>query len=459
MRVLLINPYIYDVSAYSFWSAPLGLLYMGSIMRRNGAEVGLLDCLEIDETREKVDGRAPFVKRRVVNPGPVRGIGKRFRRYGLSPEQVLARLAEMEPPDVVMITCIMTYWYLGAKEIAEMVRSLFPKSRIILGGEYASLCYEHAARVMGAADLVLQNFEANRLYAFVEEVCGYALSFRPDPGDLSEVPYPCFDLYERCRFVPLLTSVGCPHRCTYCATPYLQPRVARRGADDVVGEVRHWHGLGIDRFVLYDDSFLFRKEMYAKPILRAIGELPLKVSFYNPNAVNAAMIDREVARLLRGAGFEEVRLGFETADPAVQAATGGKVRTADLESALEYLRGAGFGPESLGVYVLTGLPGQPHEEVGKSLDYLETLGVRIHLAQFSPIPHTVLYEQHRGSARYPLEEPMFQNNALFPFEWDGFTEGDLNRLKQRVRERNGRLGQGGGAEGEAQRTQGLGVVG
>ena len=29
LQVLLVNPSIYDVSAYGFWSAPLGLLYMG----------------------------------------------------------------------------------------------------------------------------------------------------------------------------------------------------------------------------------------------------------------------------------------------------------------------------------------------------------------------------------------------------------------------------------------------
>jgi radical SAM superfamily enzyme YgiQ (UPF0313 family) len=442
MRILLINPYIYDVSAYSFWSAPLGLLYMGSIMRMNGAEVRLLDCLEIDESKEKADGRAPFIKKRVRNPEAVNGIRKRFRRYGLSPEEVSARLTAMEPPDVVMITCIMSYWYLGAKEIAALVRDAFPESKIVVGGNYASLCYEHAMREMRTADLVLRNFEARRFYAFVEEACGFPVSFKPDPMGLTNLPYPCFDLYEKCRFVALLTSVGCAYRCSYCATGYLQPRMLRRGTADVLGEVRHWHEYGIDRFVLYDDSFLFDKELYAKPLLRAMGELPFEMALYNPNALNAAMIDRETARLLKRAGFREVRLGFETADPKMQVKTGGKVRTQDLESAVEHLTREGFDRRDVGVYVLTGLPSQRHEGVSATIDYLAALGLRIHLAQFSPIPHTKIYEEHHGTAKYRLEEPMFQNNALFPFEWEGFTEDDLNRLKKRVQEHNSRPGQG-----------------
>ena len=34
LQVLLINPPIYDVAAYGFWSAPLGLLYVGAVLRK-----------------------------------------------------------------------------------------------------------------------------------------------------------------------------------------------------------------------------------------------------------------------------------------------------------------------------------------------------------------------------------------------------------------------------------------
>ena len=85
LQVLLINPYIYDVSAYGFWSAPLGLLYIGSVLRENDMEVTLLDCLTEQDDKRKTDGRAPFVRERVSNPWPARGIRKGFRRYGMAP--------------------------------------------------------------------------------------------------------------------------------------------------------------------------------------------------------------------------------------------------------------------------------------------------------------------------------------------------------------------------------------
>jgi hypothetical protein len=48
-----------------------------------------------------------------------------------------------------------------------------------------------------------------------------------------------------------------------------------------------------------------------------------------------------------------------------------------------------------------------------------------------------MFERYKGLARYPIaEEPLFQNNALFPFAWEGFGEGDMQRLKAYVREKN-----------------------
>ena len=93
----------------------MGLLQIGGILRENGMQVSLLDCLKEDDGRRKEDGRAPFVKEGVETPLPLRTAGKRFKRYGLSPEEVRRRLSGMTAPDLVVVTCIMTYWYQGLR--------------------------------------------------------------------------------------------------------------------------------------------------------------------------------------------------------------------------------------------------------------------------------------------------------------------------------------------------------
>jgi radical SAM superfamily enzyme YgiQ (UPF0313 family) len=437
-RVLLINPYIYDVSAYSFWSAPLGLLYVGGVLRRNGMEIDLIDLLTVDEAKRKADGRVPFMRSRAATPDAASEMRKRFKRYGATEAETRALLGTAESPDLILVTCAMTYWYVGAREVIGLAREAFPDAKIVLGGLYPSLCREHATEGMGA-DLVIGMGEMGRFYRFVEEKYGLTLFFKPGGDDLPLLPYPSFDLYDAPFFVPLLTSLGCVHRCTYCATPYLRPRIVRRSARAVLEEIRHWQGRGVANFAFYDDSLLADKEIYAKPLLRGVRKLGGVVSFHNPNAVNASMIDQETAELMREAGFSEVRLGLETSDGVLQARTGGKVTRGTFERAIGLLKGAGFRDHDIRAYVLAGLPLQWAKDVRQTIEYVGALGVQVNLAQYSPIPHTPLFEEYRHVARHPVaEEPLFQNNSLFPFAWEEFSDEDLDELKAYARALNSR---------------------
>jgi radical SAM superfamily enzyme YgiQ (UPF0313 family) len=211
----------------------------------------------------------------------------------------------------------------------------------------------------------------------------------------------------------------------------------RRAAKSVLREISHWGNRGISRFALYDDNFLFRADEFAKPLLSGISRLPFDLSLYNPNALNASLIDEETARLLASAHFREVRLGLETIDPSTQEAMGGKVGTPAFETAVGLLSRAGFPKRSIRAYVLAGLPLQRHEDVRGTVDYALDLGISVSLTAYTPIPHTGMFEKYHSLARYPIaDEPLFQNNALFPFAWEGFTEEHLLELKLYVRERN-----------------------
>ena len=434
LKALLVNPYIYDFAAYSFWASPIGLLYVGSILRKNGMEIQLIDCMRTVEKKRKEDGRAPFIKEKVQNPESLKGIKKQFKRYGTSKEALTKELSLMDAPDLILLTSIMTYWYLGTKEVLEILREMFPSSKIVTGGIYPSLCYEHATIQLDKADLIVRHNELEKFYAFIEENFSTNLSFKPSVYDLENLPYPCFDLYNNIPFVPLLTSYGCVYKCTYCATPYMHPNMVRRNTKSILDEIIHWHDYGVERYVIYDDNLLFKKERYAKPLLRGIASLPFSIQIYNPNAINAAFVDEELAHLFLDAGFKEVRIGLETIDPLIQQSTGGKVNIKSFEKALSILSRAGLPMDIVHVYILAGLPFQKWESVKNTIDYLSPFGVQTHIAEYTPIPHTPIFEKYQSFARYPIaEDAIYQNNVLFPFAWKGFTENDLAFLKQYVR--------------------------
>jgi radical SAM superfamily enzyme YgiQ (UPF0313 family) len=429
LRALLINPYIYDFAAYNFWSSPLGLLYVGSILRKNGFGIELIDCMEVQEKKRKEDGRAPFIKEKVAKPASLKEIKKHFRRYGISPQELKKRLSDGKEPDLILVTSIMTYWYPGTEEVVKIVREVFPGSKIIVGGIYPTLCDNLAGETLKDADLVVKSNEIHKFYSFVEDTFSVSLSSKPLMDDLDALPFPCYDLYDSAPFVPLLTSFGCAFKCTYCATPYTHPAIIRRSPQSVIDEIAFWQDRGVKKHVIYDDSFLYKKEIYAKPLLRGIRELQCKIDVYNPNAVNAAFIDEELAVLLANAGFREVRIGLESINPVAQKISGGKVNVQSFERALFLLKQAGFN-DNVYVYILAGLPFQKWQEVKETIDYVVASGAKPYIAEYTPIPHTTLFEQFYRSARYPVgEDAIYQNNALFPFAWEGFTEEDLKFLK------------------------------
>jgi radical SAM superfamily enzyme YgiQ (UPF0313 family) len=435
-RVLAINPYIYDFAAYNFWSSPLGLLYVASILRRNGLPVEVIDCMQVNEGKRRPDGRGPFIKEKVPLPGTLNKASKPFRRYGMSPDELDRILGAREhPPDLVLITSIMTYWYRGAVEVCEIARRAFPRAKIVIGGIYPTLCYEEALLNFKEADLVVPSTGIGAFYRFIEEKLHYPLSFKPMIDDLDMLPYPAHDLLGRIVFVPLLTSLGCVFRCTYCATSYMYKGMVRRSPGSVLDEVMYWHERGVERFVIYDDSLLYASEKFAKPLLRKIAALPYAVQIYNPNAVNAAFIDKETAGLFVRSGFREVRIGLESIDPFVQSSTGGKVTGAVFERAVRTLKEAGYGREQVSVYILAGLPRQDWRDVKLAIDYVKSLDVTPYIAEYTPIPHTPMFDEFKDMARFPIAtDAIYQNNALFPYAWEGFTEEDLNRLKRYIRE-------------------------
>ncbi len=436
IHALLINPFIYDFSAYNFWSKPMGLLYVGSILRRNGFKISLIDCMEVDKKRKKEDGRGHYLKEKVEKPKALSGIEKPFRRYGISPQELKRRMLEIEKPEVVLVTSLMTYWYVGTLEVVKIVREVFPHSKIVVGGIYPTLCENHAKEKMEMADLVVKNDELDLFYRYLEETLSVNLEFKPGDLEFNIWPYPAFDLYMDLDFVPIVTSFGCYFQCTYCAAKYLHPKIKKRDPKNVIAEISHWVSLGVKRFVLYDDCFLQDKENHAIPILNGLKSLSGEIQIFNPNGLNAQFIDFQVGELLLQAGFREVRIGLESANPLTQRRTGGKVDRRIFENAISVLKSVGFRGRDIHVYLLAGIPFQRWEEVKEGIDYVLEMGCQPHIAEYSPCPHTEMFERFKAFARFPIEEePLFQNNSVFPFAWSGFKEEDLQFLKGYLRTR------------------------
>jgi radical SAM superfamily enzyme YgiQ (UPF0313 family) len=431
-HILLINPTIWDFTAFDLWAKPLGLLYLGGTLRASGYQVHLLDCLDVHfkgterlspPPSRKAFGTGKYFRQRLPKPSALQNIPRYHYRYGIPPHLFLAALKELPRPQAVLITSSMTYWYAGIVETVKLVRSVFPESPVILGGIYATLMPDHARKVVNPDYLITGRGEG-AISNLLAEITGNTPKSLWDLNDPDSQPFPAFDLYPSLDYVCLLTSRGCPFSCPYCASKLLQPEFRQRSTEGVVEEMVYWHKTkGVTDFAFYDDALLVGFEKHLGPVLETLLKQKISLRFHTPNAMHVREVTGERAGLLFRAGFKTLRFGLETTDWDRQKALGGKLNQEDLYRAVTALKKAGFEKNQIEVYLLCGLPGQPQTEIERTIREVKSLGLRPRLAEYSPLPQTSLWPEACRVSRFPLaEEPLYHNNSLWPcldpFSWE-----------------------------------------
>lgn len=439
-KLLLINPYIYDFAAYDLWLKPLGLLYLAAVLEENGCETLLLDAMDRwhpdvlalqgrVSPRTKRYGDGYFYKENVEKPAAFRHIQRHYSRYGLPPEPMRANLERIKHEhdiDMVLVTSGMTYWYRGVHETIGMTREIFPDSKILLGGIYATLFHAYAQRFSGA-DAVFKGESERSVLQYVSEITG--LPVKKQYAGYDDFPLPAYHLYPKLDYAAMMTSRGCPYSCSFCATHEFTDTFKRRSPEKVVEEIEFYAAeRKIKDISFYDDALFVNADKHIKPILRQVIDKQVNVRFHTPNGLFAKLIDTELAELLVGSGFKTIRLSYETKNADRQQQMK-KVNDTDLENALVRLASAGFQRHEAVIYLIMGLPHQSPQEVQDSIDYVHQLGAKVSLSSFSPIPNTQEWDIVVNEYGFPPDEPLLTNKSVYPLESELFSTNDFERLK------------------------------
>ena len=408
MKALLINPPIYDFSAYDLWAKPLGFLYLADLLSKNGFEIFYFDFLnrshpfyeKLKKKGKEKYGCGKYFFEFVEKPEIYRDIPRRYKRFGL-PEDIFMEFIENIPfPDFIFISTGMTYWYPGVVEVIGKCRKYFPNVPIIAGGTYATFCNGHLKNY--GVDLIFSGKDLRKFLHIFNKRFGLNLKyFKPKPK---------WELYEKLTYGCVKTSYGCPFSCAYCGVKILEPVFYQRDADEVVEEILFLkENFKVNDIAFYDDALLYNFN-HLKRILKKIEGIGIR--FHTPNGLHARFIDRKMAELFYAANFKTIRLSFESTYPKVQRQSCNKVNEEDLIKAVENLACAGYRRKDLGVYIMVGLPGQKIEEIIDTIEFVHKTGARVKIAQFSPIPGTLEFKKALKESSLPLDkEPLLQNKS------------------------------------------------
>lgn len=423
-HLLLINPWIYDFTAYDLWSKPLGLLYLASFLRQQGFRISFIDCLDKYQgggiPKIKKFGRGHFQREIIEKPAILNHVPRHYARYGMSETSFFNSLKGISPPDAVLVTSMMTYWYPGPRRVVETIRDVYPEVPVILGGIYATLLPEHARQIVKPDHIITGPGEIAVL-KLLSELFNLDFSSFTIPATLDDYPYPAFDLISHPDYLTILTARGCPYNCSFCAQKLVSMPFAQRQPEKVVEELAHQFKIfKIRDFAFYDDALFIRREKHIKVILKKIIERRLPLRFHAPNGLFASDLDKELADLMFRSGFKTICLSFETVNEARYRDMNNKISLEGMIQAVENLVKAGYRRNEIEAYVIMGLPGQSLDEILTSMIFINNLGIQLRMASYSPIPGTLDFERacSEGSIT-PDIDPLLTNKTIFPLHHSG----------------------------------------
>ena len=412
MRVLLVNPPIYDFTAYDFWLRPYGMLRVAGQMQ-GLCRLKIFDFLPSRKRDAWARGR--FDAQDIPKPEALRDIPRKFHRFG-KPQEDFQEFLRTDAYDAVLIQTYMTYWYLGIREVIEDVRRFQPSARIVLGGVYPTLCPSHAQSL--GADLAIEGADLEPLWQLLSIEPDTAMPYWP-PG------------YSDVGIIKI--TEGCPFQCTYCAAPLMWTGFTERSTTDCLKELENLVQMGARNIAFYDDALLFHADKALVPFLKEVIRSDTQASFHTPNALNARFMTPELARLMVEAGFTSFFFGLESATVSWQQATGGKVYPDEFAAAVKHLQAAGA--QSVLTYIIAGHPDLNGQDLENSIRFANQCGTRVILSEFSPVPGTL--DSKKCQRWADLEEPLSHNKTAFAIRRLGVDY--LNGLKELTHSLNAQL--------------------
>jgi radical SAM superfamily enzyme YgiQ (UPF0313 family) len=231
---------------------------------------------------------------------------------------------------------------------------------------------------------------------------------RPLREDLNNIPFPAHHLYKIERYTNLqpltdgldanaraytiVTSRGCPFKCTFCSKPITGDTWRPRSVENVVDEWR-WlvHDLGATEIGITDD--IWNRDLdRAKNLCRALIREGLHtVPWVTVHGMKVNYADPELFRLMKAAGARRVGFGVESGDEYILSRVVRKGQTLEqVRNAFRWAREAGL--QTMGFFVF-GMPEETEETMEKTIQL--ALELDPDLANFmiaAPYPGTKLYE-------------------------------------------------------------------
>jgi len=346
---------------------PLGLLYIGAVLEKEGIEVEIVPADVLKMSWRDIEGK--------------------IRR---------------DRPDVVGVTSTTENRF-QSFELVRLAKKAHPSVLTVMGGPHASMAAEDAVTHIPELDVVVRGegeettldlcraLERGKgengvghIAGITHRVNGRVVSNRPRSPifNLDGLPFPAFHLvpFEKYNFridvpgegplpaVNIMTSRGCPFNCNFCATPINWGRAVRtRSPLNVIQEIEariERYGSRVIHF--YDDTFnLSVKRM--EDISNLILERKLPVFWQCEIRID--LMTKPLLAKMREAGLFYVSFGVEAGSERVRSSIVNKqVKLKDFHNIVAWCKELGIVPNGFFIF---SHPTETWEEAQETIRLIE----------------------------------------------------------------------------------------
>ena len=255
---------------------------------------------------------------------------------------------------------------------------------------------------------------------------------RPAIADLDTLPFPAYKYFKMDRYTSLqpamdaiemgksfsvMTSRGCPYRCTFCSQSVMAEKWRARSAESVVKEWRHLiEDLGAQEIGVLDDSANINRKRLHELCDAIINAKLNHVPWILINGIRANLADEDLLRHMKEAGLLRLAFGVETGDEDILESIDKRVTHDQIREAFKNAKKVGL--ETVGFFII-GLPGDTEETMEKTIKFACELDPLVaNFSMMTPYPGTKVWEQvHRNGGRMLVSDwqdyVFFEGKARF----------------------------------------------
>ncbi|UCC87645.1 MAG: cobalamin-dependent protein [Anaerolineales bacterium] len=412
MKVMLINPK-FRLPIDTRTTPHLGLAYLAAVSERRGDEVFLFDAdVEDEHVTDAVRRYQPDVVGITANTPQVKQAWRTAQAIksikdvpivigGPHPSVIPLESAERPEIDVVARGEGEEIWL----AVCEAVEKGLAAKPAFTAHDMLDPQAKHLSHILGIT------FRTNdgQMHNHPDH---------PPVADLDSLPWPAYHVFKMDRYTNLqpatdaiegarsfsvLTSRGCPYRCTFCSQSIMPQKWRARSAESVLAEWRHLvEELGAQEIGVLDDSANIKVDRLMDLADLLIENKLNHVPWIFVNGIRANLASRELLGKLKAAGLKRTAFGVESGDPDILLSIDKKIDHDTIRRAFKNAKEVGL--ETIGFFII-GLPGETEETMERTIQFAIELDPMIaNFSMLTPYPGTAVYEIAKRQGRILVED-------------------------------------------------------